>query len=108
MTPPWRMGTLRADEVHGLDAVGALVDLGDLGVAVVLGDAGLLDVAHAAVDLDADRRDLLGPVGAEALHQRREQLDPLVGRGAVGLVGLVPGPVDLRGLEVAPAPASPR
>src|SRR3546814_5416030 len=39
---------LAADEVHGLDAVGALVDRRDAGVAEVLGDAGLLDVAHAA------------------------------------------------------------
>src|SRR5690606_19764021 len=38
---------LAPDQVHGLDPVGALVDGGDADVPVVLGDAGLLDVAHA-------------------------------------------------------------
>ena len=47
---------LAADEVDRLDAVGALVDRRDADVAVVLGDAGLLDEAHAAVDLDRRAR----------------------------------------------------
>ena len=47
---------LAPDEVHGLDAVRALVDRGDAGVAEVLGHARLLDVAHAAVDLDRPAR----------------------------------------------------
>ena len=68
---------LAADQVHGLDAVGALVDRGDADVAEVLGDARLLDVAHAAVHLDRQRRDLDAEVGAPTLGQRREQVGQL-------------------------------
>ena len=55
-TTPHRQ--LAAHEVHGLDAVGALVDRGDAGVPVVLGHPGLLDVAHPAEHLDGEAREL--------------------------------------------------
>jgi hypothetical protein len=58
---------LAADQVHGLHAVGALVDRRDAGVAVVLGRAGLLDEAHAAVHLHAERGDLHAHVGGPGL-----------------------------------------
>ena len=50
------MRQLAADQVDGLDAVGALVDRRDAGVAVVLRRAGLLDEAHAAVHLQRRAR----------------------------------------------------
>ena len=63
---------LATSEVDRLDAVGALVDRGDAGVAEMLRSAGLLDEAHAAVDLNADRRELDTHVGAPTLRQRGE------------------------------------
>ena len=75
---PPSSGSLRVGEVDGLDAVGALVDRQDARVAIVLGGAGLLDEAHAAVDLHADGGDLAADVGGEGLGDGRQQ------RGAGG------------------------
>ena len=65
---------LAADEVVRLDAGGALVDRGDPRVAQVLRGARLLDVAHAAVHLHAERGHLLRHLGAPALDDRDHQL----------------------------------
>ena len=64
VAPP-ASGSLRVTRSMRLDAVGALVDRGDPGVAIVLRGAGLLDVAHTAMHLDAERGDLVGDVGRE-------------------------------------------
>src|SRR5262249_38286985 len=77
---------LAGHEVDRLNAVGAFVDLRNAGVAIVLGGAGLLDVAHAAVDLDAERGNLAADVGCERLGDRREQRRALVRRLADGVV----------------------
>ena len=61
---------LARDEVDGLDAVGALVDRQDARVAIDLRRAGLLDEAHAAVHLHADRGHLAADVGGEGLGDR--------------------------------------
>ena len=63
---------LSRHQVDRLDAVGALVDRQDSRVAQMLGGAGLLDEAHPAVDLDAERGDLDGDVGRERLGDRRQ------------------------------------
>ena len=55
---PGALGHLATDEVERLNAVGALVDLGDAGVADVLLLAVLADVAVTAEDLDAEIGDL--------------------------------------------------
>src|SRR6202008_1634084 len=55
---------LAPDQVHRLDAGGALVDGGDARVAQVLRRAGLLDEAHAAVHLHAERGDRDDGLGA--------------------------------------------
>ena len=65
---------LAPDQVGRLDAVGALVDRRDAGVAIMLGGAGLLDIAHAAMDLDAEAGHLDADVGAIGLDQRRQQV----------------------------------
>ena len=67
------VGELAADHVHGLDAVGALVDRRHPHVAVELRHPGLLDVAHAAEDLHGERADLAAGVGAEGLGDRRQE-----------------------------------
>ena len=59
---------LATSEIDRLDAVGALVDRGDTGVAEMLRSAGLLDEAHAAVDLHTDGGELDTHVGAPALR----------------------------------------
>ena len=94
-------GQLAADEVHGLDAVGALVDGGDAGIAEVLGDAGLLDVAHPAEDLDGGGGDLDAEVGAPSLADGDEEVDAFLSGGPgvlvlalVGMVDAAAGPVD--------------
>ena len=59
-------GQLPHRQIHRLDAVGALVDRRRCGHrGSMLGRARLLDVAHAAVDLDAERGDLAADVGAD-------------------------------------------
>ncbi|MNQ77520.1 hypothetical protein D3C85_923900 [compost metagenome] len=84
---------LAADQVHGLDAVGAFVDRGDAGIAVVLGGAGLLDEAHAAVDLDAQRGDFAADVGGPGLGDGGEQVLAALPDLALGLGGGVLGQV---------------
>ena len=71
---PTVLRQLAADEVHGLDAVGAFIDRGDAGVAIVLGRAGLFDEAHAAVNLDALRGDVATDIGRPGLGNRGEQV----------------------------------
>ena len=68
---------LAADEVVGLDRRRALVDRQDLGVAVELRGAGFLDVAHAAVDLDAEARHLERHVGEEGFARAVGRSDAL-------------------------------
>ncbi len=71
---------LAADEVEALDAVGALVDHGDPGIADELLDAGLGDVAGAAEHLLRRDRIVEAAVGEDALDHRREQADPVLRR----------------------------
>jgi hypothetical protein len=59
-------GEFARHEVDRLDAVGALIDRGDARVAIMLGGAGLLDEAHAAMDLHAEIGHLVADVGGEA------------------------------------------
>ena len=91
---------LATDEVGRLDAVRPLVDRSDPRIAVVLRDAGLLDVPHPAVDLHCERRRLVHDVGTQALRQRNEQVGELTPvAGVVGIVGRV-GTVERRGVRV--------
>src|SRR3954447_25116803 len=55
---------------QALDLVCALIDLGDLGVAVEALDLDAADVAHAAVDLDSVRGMRDGGVRREAFGHR--------------------------------------
>ena len=72
------LGDLAADQVARLDAVGAFVDRQDARVAEMLRGAGLLDEAHAAMDLHADRGDLDAEVGAPRLDDRDQQIDAVL------------------------------
>ena len=90
---------LAGDEVDRLDAVGALVDGEDAGVAEMLRGAGLLDVADAAMHLDAERGDLDRRIGGEGLGDRRQQA------GAVGPCAPVRPPVPRRLMSIASAQA---
>ena len=92
---------LAADQVDRLDAVRALVDRGDARVAVELRDARLLDVAHAAVDLDAERGRFLCRLGAPRLGDRRHQVGARLPGGDLLRVGAVRRPVEAGGRVVA-------
>ena len=87
---------LAADEVVGLDAGGALVDRGDARVAQVLRGARLLDEAHAAVHLDAERGDLDAGFGGPALHHRDQEVDDRLAAAPLALVGVLARPVEQR------------
>jgi hypothetical protein len=80
---------LARDEIERLDVVGALVDREDLGVAAVLLDGIVLDVARAAVGLDGELGDAERLVRAVGLHDRREQIDLTLMVDRFGLVDLV-------------------
>src|SRR5207237_3146711 len=58
---------LARDKVDRLDAVGAFIDRRNPRVAVILRGAGLLDEAHASVNLHAKISDLVADVGRERL-----------------------------------------
>ena len=56
-----------------MDAIGAFVDRRDACVTKVLRRTGFFDEAHAAVDLHAERRDLVADVCGESFRDRRQQ-----------------------------------
>lgn len=85
---PAGQAELAADEIRGLDAVRAFVDRRDAGVAEELGGTRLFDIAHAAMDLHAERRDFVADVGGMGLGKRRQQLQP-VARGCVAQRGAI-------------------
>ena len=99
---------LAADQVEGLDAVGALVDLGDARVADVLLDAGLADVAVAAEHLHGEVGGGEAVVGEEGLDDRRHQRDEIVGRLPLGRIGVALRAVELAGRPSRRARARPR
>ena len=65
---------LAGDEVDRLDAVGAFIDRRNAGVAIEARRPGLLDEAHAAMHLDAERAHRDAGVGGESLGDRRQQI----------------------------------
>ena len=67
-------GQLAPHQVNGLDAVGAFIDRGDAGVAIVLGRAGFFNKAHATVDLKPHRGNLDADIGGPGLGHGHEQL----------------------------------
>ena len=71
---------LARDEVDGLDAVRALVDRRDAGVAQMLDRPRLLDEAHAAMDLDAGGGDVDADIGRVGFGDWRQNRGTL-GRG---------------------------
>ncbi|MPM84675.1 hypothetical protein SDC9_131748 [bioreactor metagenome] len=91
---------LAADQVVGLDARGAFVDGRDARVAHVLGGAGFLDVAHAAMHLHAVGRDALRAVGTPAFDHRYQQADQGLRLRALLRIGVARGAVHLTGAEV--------
>ncbi len=72
-----------ADEVERLDAVGALIEHGDAGIAHELLHAVLGDVAVAAIHLLRQHRVGEADVGHHALHDRRHQAHVVVGLLAI-------------------------
>ena len=60
----------------------------------MLGGAGLLDEAHAAMHLDGVGGDLLREIGAPGLHHRGQQGDPLGGQGALARIRMALAAVD--------------
>ena len=96
-------GQLAPDQVQRLNAVGALVDRQDAGVAVVLRRAGFFDKAHAAVDLHPGGGDFAGDVGAPALDDRGQQIDPALGARGFIAVRVSVGHVDVAGGVVGEA-----
>ena len=77
VSPPAKR-QLALHEIDRVDAIRAFVNRGDTRITHMLRRAGLLDEAHAAMDLDADRCRLVADVGRERLGDGGEQ------RGAIG------------------------
>ena len=95
---------LAADQIVRLDAVGALVDRRDARVAQILRGAGLLDIAHPAMHLDAGRGDLDPEIGAPRLDHRDQQIGPALRPKARLLVAGAAAPIDRRRGEVGQRP----
>ena len=64
-------------EIDFLNAIGAFVDRGNPRVAEKLRRAGLFDIAHAAMNLNSKRGNLIADVGGKRLGDRRQQGGPL-------------------------------
>lgn len=62
-----------AADDHALDVAGALVDLGDAGVAVEALDRVVLELAVAAVNLDRVRAHALGHLLERDLRRARDE-----------------------------------
>ena len=92
---------LALHEVDRVDAVRAFVDRRDAGIAHMLGRPGLLDEAHAAMDLDADRCRLVADVGRERLGDGGEQRRAIGGGRSFGLGRGVVGKVERNAGQVA-------
>ena len=106
--PAHVLAELAADQVERLDAVGALVDLGDAGVADILLDAGLADVAVAAEHLHGEVRGGEAVIGEECLDDRRHQCREIVGRLPLRRIGVALGTVELQADPVGERPGSLR
>jgi hypothetical protein len=105
--PPSRP-SLRPIEIHGLHAVGALVDHGDAGIADELLDAGLGDIAVAAEELLRLDGVVEADIGQHALEHRRHQAELVVGRLALGGVAGAMGDVGLERIPDARRRGPPR
>ncbi len=88
---------LAADVVQRLDAIGALVELGDAAVAHQLLHAPLADIAVAAVDLHAEAGDFLAHIGEERLDDGDQQRRALARRLAISRLGMAVFEVQLPG-----------
>ena len=98
-TPPLRIGTLRVTRsMAWMPLVPSYRR--DPAVPQILGHAGLLDVAHAAVDLQADRGQLDAEVGAPRFGYGRQQLGQFSPSLPLRLVMVVPGQVNRRRVGV--------
>ena len=62
---------LSTDKIRGLNAVRAFVNGRYPDIAIILGGASFLDKAHAAMHLNAQRRDFTAHVGAIGFGKRR-------------------------------------
>ena len=91
---PARERQLALHEIDRLNAVGALVDRRDPRVAHVLGRARLLDIAHAAMHLNAERGDFVADVGRERLGDRRQQSGALARPAAGGVIAAMQRTID--------------
>src|SRR3546814_6575355 len=74
-------------QVDRLDAVGAFIDRQDAGIAVMLRRAGLLDEAHAAMDLHAHGSDLAADIGGPGFRQRGDRKRVVKGKSVSVRVG---------------------
>ena len=84
---------LAEEEVQRLDGRGALVQRVDLGVADVLLDRVVLQVARAAEGLQRLHQLLAGPLRPHALDDRQQQVVDALGRRDVGDIGAEADPV---------------
>jgi len=86
---------LAPEEIEPLDAGGAFVDAVELLVAQPRLGQVFARVAVAAVNLQRQRVGLEAPLGAEALGQRRQQIEELLGAPALPRIGGVGGEIGL-------------
>ena len=89
-------GQLAAHQVERLDAAGALVELGDAGIAHQLLHARLANVAVPAEALQAEVHALEAGIGEVRLDHRRQQRDQVLGVAARVRIRVLAREVDLQ------------
>ena len=90
------LAELAADQIEGLDAVGALVDLRNAGVAHELLHAVVADVAVTAIGLHAQVRNIEPDVGDGRLDQGRQERDQILRGLALLRVRMALGAIELQ------------
>jgi len=73
-------GQLAGQQVNGLDAIGALINRGNAGIAQHLGSAGILNKAHAAMHLHAEGCGFHPAIRGPSLQHRDQERQPRAGR----------------------------
>ena len=88
---------LAADQVVCLNAGRAFVDRRDARIAQLLRHPGLLDESHAAVNLDRERGEVDGILGAPTLDDGNHQVGECLVAAALGLVRMQSGGIQSDG-----------
>ncbi len=98
--PPALHRQLAPDQINRLNAVGAFVNGGDAGVAVMLGSAGFLDEAYAAEHLQREAGAFDTDIRGKGLADGCQQIGKAAGLGAGCFIRFGLGAIDRTSIQI--------